>query len=421
MKKVLILAYDFPPYTSVGAQRPYSWYKYFKRLDIYPVVITRHQSEQIQNPIDYIRPSREKTTQVHEDENGTIIRFPYKPDMKDRMILKYGFRFGSFRKIVTFVFSFLKFLSLMFDNTSSYYHEAKKWIEKNDCDLIIATGEPFILFRYAYLLSKKYKKPWIADYRDGWTTDRTRLRDGLNNVLRQYYQYFEKKYLKRVLFCSFATRDIAELHNKTYSFTQNVVIYNGYIPHEYKKADKNNDVFQIGYSGKVLFFQPIEIFLDGLKLFTSNNPHKKIELIIYGGEFYQEAKNRILKHAPELKNIIRFTKRMKHNELYAHLASNDIGLVLADESRPAIPVKFFDYVYLKKDIIMLKDDKNELSEIVKNLKQGIICNNANDVEKAISHYTKATVEQKKLNEDKIKFYSRKNQAEQMANIIHQNT
>ncbi|MDA3780596.1 MAG: hypothetical protein PF487_10325 [Bacteroidales bacterium] len=28
MKKVLILAYDFPPYVSVGGLRPYSWYKY---------------------------------------------------------------------------------------------------------------------------------------------------------------------------------------------------------------------------------------------------------------------------------------------------------------------------------------------------------------------------------------------------------
>ncbi len=34
MKKVLILAYDFPPYVSVGGLRPYSWYKYFKEFGL---------------------------------------------------------------------------------------------------------------------------------------------------------------------------------------------------------------------------------------------------------------------------------------------------------------------------------------------------------------------------------------------------
>lgn len=41
MKKVLILAYDFPPYVSVGGLRPYSWYKYFKEFGLYPIVVTR--------------------------------------------------------------------------------------------------------------------------------------------------------------------------------------------------------------------------------------------------------------------------------------------------------------------------------------------------------------------------------------------
>jgi glycosyltransferase involved in cell wall biosynthesis len=420
MIKILILAFDFPPYTSVGAQRPYSWYKYFKEFDIYPIVITRHQNEQIQNPIDFIRPSKEKDTVIHKTDNGTIIKIPYKPDLKDRMILKYGFRFGILRKLITFLLSFLRFLSLKFDNTSAYYHEAKKWIETNNCDVIIATGEPFILFRYAYLLSKRFKIPWIADYRDGWTTDRTRLRNGLNNVLRKFYQLFERKYLKKALFCSFASKDFSEQHKKIYPHSKNVVIYNGYIPHEYKKTVKSTDVFQIGYSGKVLFFQPIELFLDGLNMFIKNNPHKKIELIIYGGEFFQEAKNRILKHAPELQNIIRFTKRMKQDELYSNLYSNDIGLVLADKSRPAIPVKLFDYIYLKKNVIMLKDDDNEVAEIVRNLGLGIICNNANEVEKAITHYINITDEKKIIKEEKSQFYSRENQAKLLAQLIHQN-
>ncbi|MDY0217231.1 MAG: hypothetical protein RBS19_09780 [Bacteroidales bacterium] len=35
MEKVLILAYDFPLYVSVGGLRPYSWYKNFHEFEYF--------------------------------------------------------------------------------------------------------------------------------------------------------------------------------------------------------------------------------------------------------------------------------------------------------------------------------------------------------------------------------------------------
>ena len=40
--KVLILCNDFPPVNSIGADRPYSWYNYFREFNIYPVIITKN-------------------------------------------------------------------------------------------------------------------------------------------------------------------------------------------------------------------------------------------------------------------------------------------------------------------------------------------------------------------------------------------
>lgn len=54
MKKVLILAYDFPPYVSVGGMRPYNWYRYLKEFDVEPVVITRQWENKHGNQLDYI-------------------------------------------------------------------------------------------------------------------------------------------------------------------------------------------------------------------------------------------------------------------------------------------------------------------------------------------------------------------------------
>jgi hypothetical protein len=62
MKKLLILAYDFPPYVSVGAVlslskyglRPYNWYRYLKAYDVEPIVITRQRSNAHGNHLDLI-------------------------------------------------------------------------------------------------------------------------------------------------------------------------------------------------------------------------------------------------------------------------------------------------------------------------------------------------------------------------------
>ena len=37
--KVLILAYDFPPYVSVGGIRPYNWMKFMPEFDVEPMVM----------------------------------------------------------------------------------------------------------------------------------------------------------------------------------------------------------------------------------------------------------------------------------------------------------------------------------------------------------------------------------------------
>ena len=60
MKKVLILAYDFPPNNSIGSQRPYSWYQHFINNQLYPVIITRHWDSNIISEIDCIFEHRSK-------------------------------------------------------------------------------------------------------------------------------------------------------------------------------------------------------------------------------------------------------------------------------------------------------------------------------------------------------------------------
>ena len=59
---------------------------------------------------------------------------------------------------------------MSFDVKREIYLKAKELCRKKSFDLILVTGEPFILFKYGHKISKEFGIPWIADYRDVWTT-----------------------------------------------------------------------------------------------------------------------------------------------------------------------------------------------------------------------------------------------------------
>ena len=192
MKKVLILAYDFPPYVSVGGLRPYSWYKYFHEFGIYPIVITRQWANKYGNHLDYIAPGESNETIVEESDTGTILRTPYKPNLSNRLLLKYGEkRFRILLKAITAWYEFIQFLYFV-GSKAGLYREAKSFLKNHKVDAILATGEPFILFKYASKLSRKLNIPWVADYRDPWTQSKARSK---NVFLRAWNAFFEEKYI----------------------------------------------------------------------------------------------------------------------------------------------------------------------------------------------------------------------------------
>ena len=101
-KKIVILAYDFPPYLSIGAMRPYSWYKYLDKNEWEITVVTRNWDSEIINAIDYVKPSKNKKLAIDVTEEGAIYRLPFKPNLRDKIILKHGLdRFAIIRKLLT--------------------------------------------------------------------------------------------------------------------------------------------------------------------------------------------------------------------------------------------------------------------------------------------------------------------------------
>ena len=171
MKKILIISYFFPPCNLTASQRADSWAKNLHKFGYYPIVITRNWNHDIKNPFDTMKSSGEKV-QHTKKESYEVYHLPYRANYRDEIYVKYeNSKFVLFRRLLTF-------FELLSQNFSNYFipfkniHRFTEDYLKNNNDIqgLIISGNPFILFKFGYLLKKKFGIKWLADYRDEWNT-----------------------------------------------------------------------------------------------------------------------------------------------------------------------------------------------------------------------------------------------------------
>lgn len=439
MKKLLILAYDFPPFISVGGLRPYSWFKYLTEYEVYPIVITRQYQNKFHNSLDYVNQGISEDNEYEESEKGLIIRTPYKPNISNKLLLKYGMkRFVFIRKCITAWYEFFQWFFIT-GSKREIFKAADAYLAKNKVDAIIATGEPFVLFRYASILSKKYCIPWIADYRDPWSNHFERKQ----RLLLHFFRFMEKTYVKHAAiittvsdFCNLKISDI-------FKDKMVYVISNGYDPDALTSFKRNNPVKEkliVAFVGTLYPWHPYNSFLRALNLIIKQIENPKIQLNFYGINKEDEIHSIIEKDFISLKNHVIFTKRLPNKELLTELSSNHVFLLFNDYS--IVGTKIYDYLALRKKIIFCyandpeamqlkqkyysigeykNENQNAQSAIINETNSGIViqdsCHLKVVLEDLYQEFVKTgTIECNTKNYDK---FSRKVQTEKLAWLVKQ--
>jgi hypothetical protein len=438
MKKVLILAYDFPPYVSVGGLRPYAWYKYLRQFGVEPIIVTRQWSNKFGNHLDYISASNSKHTIVETSDLGIIIRTPYIPNFANRLMLKYGIsKYVLIRKIVSAYYELIQWFWNV-GPKSQLLFAAQDYLKTNKVDAIIATGDPFILFKYASILSKEFDIPWIADYRDLWSKDRI---NSSNFIFKRMNVFYEKKTISSAN-CILTVSEF--LKNQITDLVINIPIYiisNGYdefVVDENTKTAKGSDILRLSFAGTINKWHPIESFLSVVASFLSDFPDIKMELNFYGVNNADELDQLIQKDFSNLKNRITIHPKLQ-NELLLKRLSNDHVMILFNDYS-IVGTKIFDYLALKKRLLLCyENDANALrlkekyysvdeisgfsdqlqADIIKETDSGFVVKDSihlrNLLNELYDEFTKNGFIQ--CNTEKIEQYSRKFQTEKLSEII----
>ena len=361
MKKLLILAYDFPPYVSVGGLRPYNWFRYLKEFGVEPIVVTRQWKNLHGNHLDYVEEGYSKNVVVKSTDYGIKICTPYSPNLSNRLLLKHGEnKFRLLRKSISGFYEFAQFLYPV-GPKSEVYVAARAYLKQNRVDAIIATGDPFILFNYASQLSKEFGIPWIADYRDPWSHNQEHAKSAIQRI---WNSYFEKRTVKTAscitTVSSFVHLKIDQLiPGKPFS-----ILPNGYDP-EVIDAVSNlpqaSDKLKIAFVGTIYNWHPIESFLKVAERFVIENPNVKVMFNFYGTNVQEELKHWTTIVYPALRDHVYISQRMPNSELLERLALSNVMLLFNYYSY--MGTKIFDYLGIRRKIILCYSDDPEANEL----------------------------------------------------------
>jgi len=370
MRSVLIITFFFPPIGGGASIRTTKFVKYLPQLGWRPIVLTVNQDLSIQDDkvLKDIPPEatiirtpppffnrlrtffvkrliKNKTPQTSKKVNNTKQKNSTSPNI----LLRMGNAFEIFLSQLLFIPD----QNLFWRRYAIKY--AKKILKKQKIDLIYTTCPPHSLHKIGYKLSKKFKIPWITDFRDVWTF--TPLKKW-----GPWEYYLERKMEKNVINNAHGviatTQPSLEYLQKRYSGPKPnkfSIITNGFDPDDFLKKSEyqKSDILKISFFGGIA--KPhVESFQLLLKIIYELVRKNKIAKNSIQLKVYSSINPNIFK-TPGQKYDIPYSGFISHDQALLEYQKSDILLLILDDrfATNSYPGKMFEYLAAQRPILAL--------------------------------------------------------------------
>ena len=424
MKKILIIAYFFPPANFVGGDRITAWAKYLYKHGYYPTIVSRNWNVGQKDLTDSI----EDNTLNHDVfETYEVYRLPYKRTLRDKLNSYPNSIIASFlRRFLSFLELFIQNFSMLAIPYANFYDFSLDLIKHGDYKCLIASGRPFQLFSIASKLQKRTGIPWIADYRDEWNTFQNKNNDSF--LLGMIHKLEAKSELSWT-----SNADLFITVSESWKENiQKVIRKNGFVvmngfdtKPSSASAVLSNDFgkLEISYIGTLYSYQPIEFFIQSMKeLILRSKNGIKIKVNFIGLNIMPEQEQRVSNLIKGFEDYFFLYDRMPKIEMQQFYENADFLLATSfDEIKGWYPVKIFEYAASGKPILLCPSDNDVLANFVKETNTGVSFNKTSELidflSKVILKKTKNEMFELKLNLNSLETYSRENQTKELALIL----
>jgi glycosyltransferase involved in cell wall biosynthesis len=392
VKKVLMIAYYFPPVGGIGvagSQRVLKFAKYLPCHQWQPLILTvkehYYESYLLMDPtlldkvppeIRIIRTSVLRwLTRLLEYKN--IAKRKFLHDSKsnlsnmsvqvDHAIPREKGWYQSLKDTFTDLFEIP-------DEESGWFMPAFlrgiRLIRDEKIDLIYSTGRPWTAHLIGTALKTVTRRPLVVDFRDPWLTNPFRLEySPLKNHLEAF---FEKMVIERSdlviantdnLRCEFIRRFSRQPSSKFVS------ILNGFDPDDYfldiKTQKSHLGSFTITHTGFLYGKRDPKIFLDAVKLLINEKKinQSMLKILLVGSVTLPYDINEYI-CLNGLDKIIELHDHVVHKKSLQYLQQSDVLLLLQPGTKTQIPSKLFEYIGMGKPILAISPRDGATCDLV---------------------------------------------------------
>jgi hypothetical protein len=397
MKKVLLIAYAFPPMSYAGVFRTLRFCKYLPQFDWQPLILTIKENpyhnkdyslmEQLPKNVKVYRTSTIDPAKWYSNRaqaKKSIIGSDGQEHTKGNLINNVFQKSNLIKRIKRFLFNFVSFPDHMIFWIPFALIGGIKILMKEKPDVIYTSSPPHSSHLIGLILSKLFRKPWVADFRDPWV-DSDYLKQFLkSNIYMQISICLEALVVRnatRVLLNTDFNRDAVlqryhsldqgKLQTLTNGFDYDDV--RGVVPQDNKKLT-------ITFTGTFYSYFKTDLFLNGLKLWVEeaglNNVLNRFQVLFVGGK---NPEVEMMIKERNLSNIVRYISFVpKKKAMEICMASHVLLLMLGfnEGSKGILPSKIFDYFLCKKPILAIAPE-GEVAKLVKESRTGHVISEDN--------------------------------------------
>lgn len=346
-RKVLVIAYYFPPMGLSGVQRTAKFVKYLPQYGWKPTVLTV-------TPTGYYAMDDSLLKEV--EHAGTEILRASSLD-PNRLFRKQGvvkMPPEGIRKILQFAGDSIFFPDTKIGWKRSAVKAASELMKREQFNLIFATAPPQTDFLIGETLKRKFSVPLVLDYRDAWLDYPFKY---YPTPLHKYIHYrMEKRVLKasdRIIVTLRRVKESILKHYLGLDYNDVVIIPQGYDAEDFESFTQSKSSsrkkMSITHAGTFYAGRNPSVMLQALHNVFHNSPslRGRIELKLIGNG---RDEDRSLVNKLGLQQDVTFLGYLEHRECTKYLAESDILWIVLDNNFQS-PGKLYEYIGVRKPIL----------------------------------------------------------------------
>jgi glycosyltransferase involved in cell wall biosynthesis len=381
MKRLLILTGFFPPCTLAPSWRVAGWARHLARFGWEPTVVCRYWGV---GDDPYALPP-DRLVRHEKAEGYSVYWVPYLANARDRWIRSHGLNRGAaVRRALSLALAVLERVSPAFDALRASRSFVLQYLQRERTDALLVTGNPFTLFRVGYDAHRRHRVPWVADYRDCWSTTQLHAQGMLVPSLRAWDRKLERRWVGTAAFFTAASPVFVSGIERVVHRPGHALL-TGFSEEEFaREEDALFPDFTLCYLGTLHYPQRVESLLRAvIRLLKELGPEARLRMRMLGVRYFPAQADRVQRAVAGFERHFDLTDRLPRAEALGILSRSHLLVQMGYEGCEGVMGgKIYEYMAARRPTLLFPSDGGILADMVEITGSGFV---AESEDSALAH------------------------------------